>query len=402
MESFTLLALAWVFILLRLYVRLTQVKIVNLQLDDFLMPLAGIVFAIEVTLAYLVGAKYDGLTNSYMTDEQRAAIDPNSREYYNRIMGSKIQIAGWSLYAMVLWLVKFCFAIFYSRLTSGLTNLPLRVRIAYIMLGVTYLAVGLTLVLSCQPFHKFWQINPDPGNICQPTRSMVYVLIVLIPNVVTDLYLLSIPLPLLWAVRIGIRRKITLLGLFSGAVFIIMASIIRAVTILTAGPEGAVTGSQWACRESFVSVVVANLPIIQPFLRRCAGKIGLSGLFSRSGGPTSYGPSNGRGGDYPLASTNADTATNMKKDRRGRHSRHRQSLTTTHADAWGSDEQILVMKGERPGITVTQETVVEREESTGSSGSGEQQGQQRGLGQGPEHTSKGSPSSSWDGGFHHA
>lgn len=37
---------------------------------------------------------------------------------------------------------------------------------------------------------------------------------------------------LLWTVNIGLRRKIPLLGVFSGAAFVIMASIIRAVTIL--------------------------------------------------------------------------------------------------------------------------------------------------------------------------
>lgn len=77
---------------------------------------------------------------------------------------------------------------------------------------------------------------------------------VVILNVITDLYLLSIPLPvcfsafapnehvtdreqLLWAVNIGLRRKLTLMGLFSGAAFVIMASIIRAVVIITVGPD---------------------------------------------------------------------------------------------------------------------------------------------------------------------
>lgn len=48
------------------------------------------------------------------------------------------------------------------------------------------------------------------------------------------------------------------------------------------GVEGAVTGSEWACRETFVAIVVANLPIIQPLLRKGASRIGLSGLFSKS------------------------------------------------------------------------------------------------------------------------
>ncbi|KAL3460872.1 hypothetical protein BJX64DRAFT_173943 [Aspergillus heterothallicus] len=339
-----------------------------------------VVFAVEVSLAYLVGARYDGLTNSYMTDEQRAAIDPSSREYYNRVWGSKIQVIGWSLYAMVLWLVKFSLAVFYSRLTTGLNHLPSRVRVAYILLGVTYLAVALTILLSCQPMHRFWQISPDPGNTCQPARSKVYIFVVMIPNVVTDLYLMSIPLPLLWTVRIGIRRKVTLMALFSGAIFVIMAAIIRAVTILTAGANGAVSGSKWACRESFVSITVSNLPIIQPLIRRGASKIGLSALFSNSG-PSSYqgAPSGGgrtggrRGESHQLASGtnhNSKTGTGMgtfsgtmsrlaKKKNRG-------SLTmiSQTGAGWGSDEQILgtESKNAAVGITVTREMVVEREE----------------------------------------
>jgi hypothetical protein len=52
-------------------------------------------------------------------------------------------------------------------------------------------------------------------------------------NVVTDIYLLSIPLPLLWQVKIGLKRKIPLMALFSGATFVITAAIIRAVMIMT-------------------------------------------------------------------------------------------------------------------------------------------------------------------------
>jgi hypothetical protein len=33
------------------------------------------------------------------------------------------------------------------------------------------------------------------ADLCQPTRSRLYVLVILIPNVITDVYLLSIPLP---------------------------------------------------------------------------------------------------------------------------------------------------------------------------------------------------------------
>ena len=67
--------------------------------------------------AYLVVANYEGLTNSYMTTEQRATIEYNSTEWLNRVAGSKIQVTGWSLFVVSLWLVKFSLAVFYSRLT---------------------------------------------------------------------------------------------------------------------------------------------------------------------------------------------------------------------------------------------------------------------------------------------
>lgn len=55
----------------------------------------------------------------------------------------------------------------------------------------------------------------------------------MILNIATDIYLLSIPLPLLWTVNISLKRKIPLMALFSGAAFVITASIIRGVTIMS-------------------------------------------------------------------------------------------------------------------------------------------------------------------------
>ncbi|GAB1206415.1 hypothetical protein APSETT445_005102 [Aspergillus pseudonomiae] len=142
------------------------------------------------------------------------------------------------------------------------------------------------------------------------------------------------------------------MALFSGASFVIMAAIIRAVTIMTSGPDGAVSGSKWACRETFVSIVVANLPIIQPLIRRGAQKVGLSGLFSSSGGPSSYGRH--RTQSFPLGSRNQPS----------KRSRHPLSIPN-NTTAWGSDEHILVEgsgkgSGKTNDITVTQEMIIER------------------------------------------
>lgn len=74
------------------------------------------VYGLETGAAYCVGAWWKGLANNAMTDEQRASLDPDSQEYYLRVGGSKTQVLGWSLYTLLLWLLKSCMSVFYSRL----------------------------------------------------------------------------------------------------------------------------------------------------------------------------------------------------------------------------------------------------------------------------------------------
>lgn len=52
-----------------------------------------------------------------MTAEQRATLSPDSEEYYLRVWGSKTHVVGLITYTTVLWLLKGCWAFYYSRLT---------------------------------------------------------------------------------------------------------------------------------------------------------------------------------------------------------------------------------------------------------------------------------------------
>ncbi|KAI0185514.1 hypothetical protein EV127DRAFT_396756 [Xylaria flabelliformis] len=349
-EPWVLLSLGTAFVVLRLYARWSKVGIRQFQLDDYLMVVFVFGFAADVALAYTVGALFQGLTNSYMTDAERASISPDSVEFYNRQGGSKIQVAGWSVYVFNLWVIKLSFAVFFSRLTSGLRHLHIRVYIAYVLLAVTYLFVALGLLLSCQPMHHFWQINPDPGPLCRPTNSPFYVLATLISDVATDLYLVSIPLAVLWGVQVPLRKKVILLGLFGGSFFVVIAGTIRGIVILTAGQQGAISGSQWAVRETFVAAVIGNLPASQPLFRAWASKVGLSGIFSRSD------PS--RGQSHPLSS--------MDKSKK-----RKAPISHYTGTAWASDERIVDNTGpphstklsdENPNnIIVTHDFTVESE-----------------------------------------
>ncbi|KAL1849545.1 hypothetical protein Plec18170_007453 [Paecilomyces lecythidis] len=274
-EAFTLLAIAIIVIAVRTYARLTSAGLRNFQLDDYLMLVAAVIYGLETGAAYSVGAHFHGLANNSMTDEQRANLDPSTPEYHMRVGGSKIQVAGWSLYTTLLWVLKSCMAVFYSRLTSGLVDMTVRIRIAYVAVGATYLAVILSILFGCHPMHKNWQIYPNPGNHCQPAVSKIDIYVTVVLNVVTDAYLMTIPAPMLWTARLPLRRKLSLVVLFSGGLFVMMAGILRCVLILTAGANGAQQAGSWACRETFVAVVIGNAPMIYPLFRRILRRLGI-------------------------------------------------------------------------------------------------------------------------------
>lgn len=97
-------------------------------------------YTAQTALAYSVGSVAGGLANNSMTTAQRAALSPSSTEYHNRyandlapkpnitleavtnmiklirVIGSKIQIAGWSTYVALINSLKLSMLAFYIRL----------------------------------------------------------------------------------------------------------------------------------------------------------------------------------------------------------------------------------------------------------------------------------------------
>lgn len=55
---------------------------------------------------------------------------------------------------------------------------------------------------------------------------------VMILNIVTDLYLVLIPIPMFWGVKLPVLKRLSLMLVFSGAFFVMAAGILRGVLIL--------------------------------------------------------------------------------------------------------------------------------------------------------------------------
>lgn len=117
------------------------------------------------------------------------------------------------------------------------------------------------------------------------------------------------------------------------------------------------SGSAWACRETFVAIIVTNLPIIQPLIRKGASMIGLSVLFSRQ--------TKSNGESHQLRSS--EMGGSRFGTRRTQTRTH--PLSVPQPTAWGSDEHILpedsdgrsTNKDGNGGIIIAQEISIQSE-----------------------------------------
>ncbi|KAI1070956.1 hypothetical protein LB507_011025 [Fusarium sp. FIESC RH6] len=261
-ESWTLYGVGVAATFLRFYARMRVDGFRSLQAEDYLMAIS------ITTLAYNIGILAHGLANNGMTDAERAALSITDPEYNFRVVGSKIQVAGWTIYSALIWSLKLSMLYFYTRLTNGLGR-PYRIRI-YIGFGLvigTFVATMIAVFAGCQPFSKYWQISPDPGNSCQAAISKPIVWASFASNVSTDIYLIAIPLPMLWGSSLKTIKKIASSIVLGSGIFVLVCATLKSVFVLVDPVNGAQLAGTWGTREAFVAVMTTNLPILFPLFR---------------------------------------------------------------------------------------------------------------------------------------
>ncbi|EGO59999.1 hypothetical protein NEUTE1DRAFT_80603 [Neurospora tetrasperma FGSC 2508] len=334
-EAWGLQGAAYIVVILRYFSRIRQLGWRKLALDDFLMFAALITYTAETTVAHVLVTTFHGLANNGITDIDRALLSPQSEEYQLRILGSKAHVAGLLLYTTLLWLLKACWSVYYARLTVGVHNMRMWVVGAYVIMPATYMACLCVAIFKCVPFEKQWQIYPNPGNNCTPAVSELQTVFVMVMNTVTDFYLLAIPLPMVWKSNLTWRKKFFLLLMFSGGFIEMAFGILRCVCILTLGDTDAAQSGYWSVRESFVSFVLTNMPMVYPLVKRFMEK----SIISLSGGTSGIrkdGVSGHNG--YALDST-------PSSQKGGPRNRVVISKTSKHPlsddTLWGSEENIV-------------------------------------------------------------
>ncbi|KAK1573744.1 uncharacterized protein LY79DRAFT_696850 [Colletotrichum navitas] len=124
-----------------------------------------------------------------------------------------------------------------------------------------YVGVILVIWRHFTPVHKNWQVIPFPGDQCTVAVANYLCLVVL--NISTDMLIVSIPLPLLWAVKLNFERNLAIGMLLCSGMFVMIAALLRCVLSLR-DINGINVSTIWAIRETFVGIIAVNAACIRP------------------------------------------------------------------------------------------------------------------------------------------
>ncbi|KAF7502074.1 hypothetical protein GJ744_007427 [Endocarpon pusillum] len=222
-------AIAFIAFICRIAIRLKIFK--RLFLDDGFL-LTGWLMALAISIIWQIEAR-----NMYFAAARRLDV-LSPPEYLSRLRRviRAIFTSHWVLYSS-LYCIKLSFLIFFRRI-GGIARIQKIVW--WTVLGFTVLcyiaSIGATAA-SCKCF--FVRDNKILSECWTQknarTRFFFTIKFASALDVLTDVMIILVPTNILWAVRISLRKKLALAGIFSLTIFIIAAAIARAVAVTSYG-----------------------------------------------------------------------------------------------------------------------------------------------------------------------
>ncbi|KAK2009761.1 hypothetical protein LZ32DRAFT_537265 [Colletotrichum eremochloae] len=250
-EGWTLYALGMAFILLRL-----RGGVFYYQIDDYLEILAALFYTLLlVTLNMII----DNGGSNLFPPEKLSTFTAD--DVAARVAGSKMVLVSEQAMLNVIYVLKACVLILYTRLTLGLVVQHfVRGLAVYIAAGWT--ATQITMFTACRPFTGYWAVPPaDP----QCATFERYAIVQGCFNISSDVLMLLVPLPLVFRMRIAWQQKMMLVFIFSLGLCVVVAALLTKIFNLR-DPYSPVY-MLWYIREASVAVYVSNLPLIWPLMR---------------------------------------------------------------------------------------------------------------------------------------
>ncbi|PGH08929.1 hypothetical protein GX51_00986 [Blastomyces parvus] len=227
--------------------------------DDYFAALAVIFWTAELCMLELIG-QYGSTTG--INDE--IALKLTEEQKRRMVIGTKCLLAGWCLYVTLIWCLKACMLFLFNRLTLNLSQ-QRAVRVTAVTCVLAYIATIIVILTRCYPIQKVWQVYPYPGDAC--ALNIPNYLALVTTNVTTDIMIIYIPLPLLWKVKLPLRRKLLFGAWLCSGIFIVLATLLRCIICLQ-DVASINLGTIWSIRETFVAIIAVNFPVLKPLFTK--------------------------------------------------------------------------------------------------------------------------------------
>ncbi|KAK4121368.1 hypothetical protein N657DRAFT_623734 [Parathielavia appendiculata] len=290
------LCLATLFVAARLVTRVGIVR--RTRACDHMMTLAWLI-AVFLSTSVILAAKR-GL------GRHERDIDPDKRSGLRRC-----EYVFSVLYNPVLMATKTSILLFYLRLSKQ-TQRTLRLA-SWATMGVVNVA-GTVLtfinIFQCQPVRAAWDITVQRQRCIPLLTEFICSAPV---NVVTDLAILALPIPVLTSMRLPPRQKTILVATFALGIFVTVVDVIR-IYYLQQAIDRAPTARygqsddfswnaslalMWSAVEVNVGIICACIPTLKPLFIRILPVMLVDGRGAQGSSSTLVGGSSGRKASIP-------------------------------------------------------------------------------------------------------
>ncbi|KAF2267834.1 hypothetical protein CC78DRAFT_49279 [Lojkania enalia] len=158
------------------------------------------------------------------------------------------------------------------------------IHVTFFLVAATALIQVIIPLANCKPFNYNWNKMIDGSCAFRGIELWRYLSI---PNLITTLIMLLIPLPALYNLRIPHLTKIGLCIVFSFAIVGCIAGSLRLqsfleITDLSDHSFNMIKPECWTIAESGTYLVVGVLPTLKPLLERVCESMGIEGVFTRT------------------------------------------------------------------------------------------------------------------------
>ncbi|EQB47680.1 hypothetical protein CGLO_13148 [Colletotrichum gloeosporioides Cg-14] len=256
-ESWILYSIGIALVVLRLYSRARRLGgVQHYQIDDYLQLVAICLFTALIALLNIITE--NGGSNLFPIEDY-ATFSPQDIEA--RIANSKLVLISEQCMLNLIYVLKACVLILYTRLTLNLSTRRLvRWLALYVVIG--WAATQITMFSACHPFTDYWAVPPSNP---QCATFETYAILQAWFNISSDMLMLMVPLPLIIRMTVSWKQKVVLVFIFSLGICVIVAAFLTKVYNLS--DPYSPRYMLWYIREASVAVYVSNLPLLWPLLR---------------------------------------------------------------------------------------------------------------------------------------